>query len=618
MLAYTLLFGLAFVLCLCLTPPVRWIARSAGVLDKPDGRRKLHSLSIPRLGGLAVFISFYWCLWLASAQFGLPGLDAASDLARQMFLPSLLILGVGIADDLWSVRPWMKISAQLMAGLMIYYHLGIRIESLANPFSGSASLSLLSLPATLFWIILVTNAFNIVDGMDGLAAGVGFIALSCMFWVSLQMGNAEIALLVAPLAGAVLGFLRYNFNPASIFLGDSGSLFLGFQIAVLSMIGSQKSSTAIAVAAPLFILALPLVETAISVLRRFLSGRSIMQADAGHIHHRLTRLGFTPRRAVGMLYIGSAVFGLTSLFIIQSNSTTVGLIALFLAAVTWVAIQRLGYSEFAELSSALKRFVNQRRIIQNSIVSRKLADDLKNAHTEEEAWTLVRRAARQLGFSSVELNVETGASDPKTYSQQLGAVLPSGGGETSFAVSLNGTRGALGQVRFSRALAAPPLHSELPLLINAVAQGLPPLLERRLPPLASPFAFTDFDLVAHNEPIEEPSSAASGAEERQSALTCPSCSSENLVRAKSRSGVERIRKNLTAKRVHKCLVCGWRGWTVPLENGREEATMVHTFAAPNFQAIDLAIAGSRYDPPPDSSRMAGISFRDAAGPLRRH
>jgi len=602
MLTYALLFGVSLVLCLVLTPPVRALAHVAGALDKPDGRRKLHALAIPRLGGIGVFAAFYLSLWLVAAWLQAPDLNQSFQLASAMLLPSLLVLALGIADDLWSVKPWMKLTVQIVAGLLIYFHLGIRIESVTSPFETNAPLAALSLPATLFWIVLVTNAFNIVDGMDGLAAGVCFIALSCMFLVSLQGQRAEIALVVAPLAGAVLGFLKYNFSPASIFLGDSGSLFLGFQLAVLSMVGSQKSSTAIAVTAPLFILALPLVETAVSTFRRFLSGRSIIEGDAGHIHHRLTRLGFTPRRAVGMLYIGSAVFGLTSLFIIQSNSTTVGLIALFLAAVTWVAIQRLGYSEFAELNSALKRFVNQRRIIQNSIVSRKLADDLKNAHSEEEAWTLVRRAARQLGFSSVELNVETGASDPKTYSQQLSAVLPSGGGETSFAVSLNGTRGALGQVRFSRALAAPPLHSELPLLINAVAQGLPPLLERRLPPLASPFAFTDFDLVAHNEPIEEPSSAASGAEERQSALTCPSCSSENLVRAKSRPGVERIRKNLTAKRVHKCLVCGWRGWVIPAEPSSHEATMVHTFAAPNLQAIDLAIAGSRYDGPPSLMR----------------
>ena len=178
-------------------------------------------------------------------------------------------------------------------------------------------------------------------------------------------------------------------------------------------------------------------------MRRFLSGRSILQADSGHIHHRLMRLGFTPRRAAGLLYLGSATFGLTSLFIIQSHATVVGLIALFLAAVTWVGIQRLGYSEFAEINSALKRFVNQRRIIQNGIVSRKLADELRFVHSQDEAWLLLKSAARQLGFSYVELKVNSrngvndNTPDRGRYAQHLCPSSHSGSGsDTSFAVTL--------------------------------------------------------------------------------------------------------------------------------------------------------------------------------------
>ena len=188
---------------------------------------------------------------------------------------SLLILALGIVDDKWSVSPWMKIAVQILAGLLVCYQLGIRIDTLATVFVGDyQTLGLLSLPATLIWIVLITNAFNVVDGMDGLATGVAFIALACMFVVSLQMNQPAIAFTAAPLAGAVLGFLRYNFNPASIFLGNSGSLFLGFQLAVLSIVGSQKSSTTVAVTAPIFVLALPLIETATSAVRRFVSGRS--------------------------------------------------------------------------------------------------------------------------------------------------------------------------------------------------------------------------------------------------------------------------------------------------------------------------------------------------------
>ena len=237
-------------------------------------------------------------------------------------------------------------------------------------------MGVLSLAATLFWIVLITNAFNVVDGMDGLATGVAFIALACMFMVAIQMNQPPIAWVAAPLAGAVLGFLRYNFNPASIFLGDSGSLFLGFQLAVLSIVGSQKSSTAVALAAPIFVLALPLIETASSALRRFASGRSIMKPDSAHIHHQLIRLGFTPRRAAGILYLSSGAFGLTSLLVVHTGTPIISLITVSFFVLIVLAIQRLGYTEFAEINGALRRTVFQRQIIQNGIICRKLATDL--------------------------------------------------------------------------------------------------------------------------------------------------------------------------------------------------------------------------------------------------
>ena len=540
-----------------------------------------------------------------------------------MFLPSLLVLLLGAADDLWSVGPAIKIAVQLMAGLLIYYHLGIRIEILTNPFTGTSSLALLSLPATLFWIVLVTNAFNIVDGMDGLAAGVCFIALSCMFLVSLQMGNMALALIVAPLAGAVLGFLRYNFNPASIFLGDSGSLFLGFQLAVLSIVGSQKSSTAIAVTAPLFILALPLVETAVSTMRRFLSGRSIVQADSGHIHHRLMRLGFTPRRAVGLLYVGSAAFGLTSLFVIRSNATAVGLIALLLAAITWVAIQRLGYSEFAELNSALKRFVNQRRIIQNSIVSRKLEDELRVAQSTDEAWPILKRAARRLGFSCLELRIRPQAGEQgmpaqltRNYSQRLTpASTNDPGSETTFSVALMGARSELGEVVFSRPTSASPLNSELPLLISAVALGLPPLLEPGTAARRVKSAPDALNRAGHADKTPRAVDAGSPVS-RQSAVGCPTCGSEQLVRSRSRSNAEKIRKHLTPKRIHRCARCGWRGWMLPSPHADGDATLVRVPAPVDLSAIDAAITATRYELPVSVGRMMGqIAFRQSALPI---
>ncbi len=591
MALYGLSFAIALVASLCLTPVVGAFARKAGVVDAPDGRRKLHRNPVPMLGGVAVFVSFYAGLGLMVVQLESPSAQSAFELASATFVPSLLILGLGIVDDKWPVSPWVKMAVQAAAALVVYFQLGIRIDTVASLGDLGALGPLLSLPATLFWIVLITNAFNVVDGMDGLATGVAFIALVCMFMVSIQMNQPAIAFAAALLAGAVLGFLRYNFHPASIFLGDSGSLFLGFHLAVLSIVGSQKSSTAVAVTAPIFVLALPLVETATSAVRRFVSGRSIMQADAGHIHHQLLRLGCTPRRAAGILYLGSGAFGLASLFVIQSGSSHVGLIALSFFAVTVIAIQQLGSTEFAEINGALRRFVLQRKIIENGIICRTLATHLTNASSLGEAWPALRSAARRLGFSYVELTLHPrpGADDTSLprYAERL---MPAPGSaqppETTFAVALAGRRPTPGQVVFSRSTAAPPLHSELPLLINAVAECLPGVIERHFQARVAPrFEHKSPTVVvrARVEPAEETQ------ERRHAATACQSCGSSRLFRSPSRSILDRARKRLSRTRLYECGACGWRGWRPPIANATPLPEPSPAFSAPDLQALDVAL-----------------------------
>jgi UDP-N-acetylmuramyl pentapeptide phosphotransferase/UDP-N-acetylglucosamine-1-phosphate transferase len=527
-----------------------------------------------------------------------------------MFVPSLLILLLGIVDDKWSVSPWVKIAVQLVAGLIVFYQLDIRIDTLAEVFPGQSPslLGLLSLPATLFWIVLITNAFNVVDGMDGLATGVALIALACMFFVSIEMNQTAIAFAAAPLAGAVLGFLRYNFNPASIFLGDSGSLFLGFQLAVLSIVGSQKSSTAVAVAAPIFVLALPLVETATSAVRRFLSGRSIMQPDSAHIHHQLIRLGCTPRRAAGILYLSSAAFGLASMFLVHTGSRSIGFIAVSFFALTVLAIQRLGYTEFAEINGALKRFVLQRQIIQNGIVCRRLATDLAAAPSIAGAWSILKSAARRLGFSYVELTLHPRTSDAAhtalpRYEERLqpapGSAHPP---ETTFAVALTAAS-ASGQVVFSRSVGAAPLHSELPLLISAVAENLPRVIERQLRQAVS-LRQNPADVLdgsGEQDPsyvrrgpadVPEPVSPPlpdTGFEWSPARMKCATCGSSRVRRSRSRSIFEQLRKKITARRLFECASCGWRGWALQtVGSSRPSATPVQ-FEAPDLRGLDLAL-----------------------------
>jgi UDP-GlcNAc:undecaprenyl-phosphate GlcNAc-1-phosphate transferase len=564
-----ILFAIAFLVSLIATPLVRRAACHAGVVDVPDGGRKLHSGPIPRLGGIAVVLAVCAALLVTLSYVGGPGGTAA--FARGMVIPSLIIVAVGILDDLWSVRPSVKLAFQIAAALWVFYVLDIRIDLLANPFGGESVLGALSLPATILWIVLVTNAFNIVDGMDGLAAGVAFIAAVCALLVSLQLQNAEVAFFAAPLAGATLGFLKYNFNPASIFLGDTGSLFLGFQLAVLSIAGSQKSSTAISIVVPLFMLALPLIETTVSMTRRYLRGEPIMQPDRGHIHHQLLRLGLTPKRAVLLMYLGSALFGMVSLFMVQRDGTTVALATLTLAVVTWMGIQRLGYAEFQEINDAFKRSVlHQRRTMQHNLHIRKLAEDLQRAGSLEAARDLLASAAAQLGFSRLTLRCG-GPAELLAARERDGLSESDLTNQTVMSIVLAGATGEVGEVVLARSKKARPLHSELTVLVEAITSTLPSIIERTyraeaVVAAAMGGAHRDAAALAGFAALAPAHTAIAEAGEAELACTqaCHHCGAHALTRSRSRSFAERLRKVVSRKRLHRCSACGWRGWELIL------------------------------------------------------
>jgi len=282
-----------------LTPLVRSEARQRGWLDHPDGGRKLHKVPVPRLGGLAVYGGFALGAGVVLALRPPPTSDGRGLL--HLLGASLLVLGVGLFDDVRGARPGLKLGVQTLAALYLYSS-GYAIRSLSDPTGGDPlALGPLALPLTLLWFVAVSNAFNLIDGLDGLASGVALFATTTLFVAAVLNRHWETALLAAALAGALLGFLRYNTSPASIFLGDSGSLFVGFALAGLAVRGHMKSSTAIAVAAPLLALALPLVDAVIAVMRRLLGGRRVFEADGDHIHHRLLRRGPSPQRAVVLL-----------------------------------------------------------------------------------------------------------------------------------------------------------------------------------------------------------------------------------------------------------------------------------------------------------------------------
>ncbi len=486
MIATALVLLMAAVFSLALTPIVRNAARARGLVDSPDGRRKLHAAPVPRIGGLAVFLSFALSLGaiVAAVPDALGGRGTAALGSLHLVIASAAVMLVGLADDLRGVRPWAKLLVQAGAAVYLYVN-GYQIQSLSNPFGASTwELGPLALPVTLLWFVGMSNAFNLIDGLDGLAAGVGLFSTTTLFIAALINGRLEAALLATALAGALLGFLRYNFNPASIFLGDSGSLFVGFALAAFALRSWMKSSAAIAVAAPLLALALPILDATIAVTRRAISGKPLFDADGDHIHHRLVRMGFTPRRVVILLYAVAAAFGALSLLSMTERSQVVGLVVIASSVVTWIGIQQLGYSEFGEVRRVLVQgFSYERQVISNNVYLRDLTGRFARSESFPALWDLLLEAAIRLEFETLRLQpaprIEDGlrgvvaASIEWRSPRAADALEPS----TTWNIPLVSGGEALGALRLTRSLLRqPPFDSAH--LVTALGDGFAPRLRR--------------------------------------------------------------------------------------------------------------------------------------------
>jgi UDP-GlcNAc:undecaprenyl-phosphate/decaprenyl-phosphate GlcNAc-1-phosphate transferase len=307
---------------------------------------------------------------------------------------------LGLYDDLYSARPAMKFLVQGLAAVMLYAG-GFGIFSV--PLGGAPLMGWLSLPLTILWVLWITNAFNLIDGIDGLAAGSSLFSTLVVFAVSLSSGNAFVSILSLALAGSIIGFLRFNFNPATIFLGDSGSLFIGFMLSALALAGASKSSTVVAVAIPVVSFGLPILETIISVLRRFLSGQPLFGADRGHIHHKLLERGLSQRQSVIILYGVSAACGLLSLLLLNPSGPTVGIVMFVVGAGIWVGVQHLGYHEFVEIKRVASRTIDQKKIIVNNLAIRRAGDSLKKARGLTEICEILDHAFDSNDFDRFHL-----------------------------------------------------------------------------------------------------------------------------------------------------------------------------------------------------------------------
>ncbi len=393
-----------------LTPIIRRLAHRFGALDHALTSRKIHGKPIPRLGGIAIVIGFYaplTALLVFKSDVGGMFLDSRN-FALGMFVGGLLIALLGVYDDVRGTGAGKKFIVQFaVAGLM--YQLGVRVDVIANPFGGAIDLGWMSLPVTLLWIVGVINAMNLIDGLDGLAGGVALVAVCTIFLVSMNRVEPLMILFSAALAGAILGFLFYNFNPASIFMGDTGSMFLGFVLATSSLHTGQKSSTAIAVVIPMLILGFPLLDTALAMGRRAIQGRPIFSADKEHIHHRLLNKGLSQRQAVLVLYTMCLLLAAVALTITYAENPTITVMLLGgVAMMTVIFLRRLGYARFGVRQLGEQR----RRNLALRAAVRALGERLRAAKRAEEVWELVRESIQVFEASAVRLELAMHAGQP--------------------------------------------------------------------------------------------------------------------------------------------------------------------------------------------------------------
>lgn len=316
----------AAIVAFIATPVVRSLAFKIGAVDVPKDNRRMHNHPIPRMGGLAIFFGF-----ILSALIFVP----LSTPVRGMLLGGVIIVILGIFDDIYALPALPKFFVQIAAALVAVL-MGNQIDILSNPNIFSSEpywvLGIWSIPISVLWIVGITNAVNLIDGLDGLACGVSTISSMTMLVIALTVAEPDTALLMAALAGACIGFLPYNLNPAKIFMGDTGSTFLGFILATVSIDGLFKSYAIISFAVPFLMLGLPIFDTCFAIFRRVSHGQSPMAPDRGHIHHRLIDMGFSQKQAVAVLYIISAILGLSAVVLTTTNVLKAMLFLLALCA----------------------------------------------------------------------------------------------------------------------------------------------------------------------------------------------------------------------------------------------------------------------------------------------
>ena len=388
----------------------------------PERSRHWSASGIPRIGGIAVFASapiaiLAAALVAAEIRGAIPQLP---ELAGSLVIASAILFCIGLLDDIRGVRPFAKLLAQTAAALIVY-RAGFSIEHVTFFPEYTIHLGLLSLPITIVWLVGISNAFNLIDGLDGLAGGVAIIALVAIAAAALILGNGSVPIYTVALVGALLGFLKYNWPTARLFMGDSGSLVVGFLLAVLAVKGATDSDKVTQGLIPIFALAYPLLDTGVAIMRRWLRGVPLSRADRRHVHHQLGSLGLGPKKALFIIYAGSGVIaalGLVAAFApaevtVLATLMGVGILVLVIA----LGIHWLQYHEFLEAGASFKSAVRKARsVIQDKINARDVAQAIRLAQSMEEIQAILSDNAPTFRFAYLKL------SDPESRREMPGRI----------------------------------------------------------------------------------------------------------------------------------------------------------------------------------------------------
>jgi UDP-GlcNAc:undecaprenyl-phosphate/decaprenyl-phosphate GlcNAc-1-phosphate transferase len=467
-------FVLALLATLALTPLARAVALSKGFVARGGGRH-IHAGTTPRIGGIA--LAFGWCISLL-AFFALEGLGADT-LASAKLLPAGLIGGalalclVGAIDDVRGLRVAYKLAAQVFVACFAYYS-GFRIDAISLPLIGTLQMGSFALPITCLWIVGITNAVNLIDGLDGLAAGVALLAAITGFIMAVINGSPLVALALAALIGVLSGFLFYNFNPARIFMGDSGSYFLGYVLATTSLTGAlqQKASTAVSLLIPTIALGLPIFDTLFSMLRRYLEKRPIFSADRGHIHHRLLELGLTHRRAVMALYGVSVAFAACAI-LVSLGGDWVKSGAILAVTLVIVGLMRVGrYFDYLHLRGRNHARIYDPRTQRLLRGLPEVMASLAAARGEDQALAVLGRVAGDAGCASI---VVRGGGTELHFPEDSG---PLSGTPITLSFPVGGERAARAGIEFLWAGDDGDASQQTVILLQVVVDGVAAALER--------------------------------------------------------------------------------------------------------------------------------------------